>query len=43
MGLLLVIAFLIAIGPLALVYGADSRPRDPRDRRPWWPGTPHRR
>ena len=39
MGLVLVIAFLLAIGPLALLHGADSRIRDERDRRGWWPGA----
>jgi hypothetical protein len=38
MGWILVIAFLLAIGPLALLYGTDSRPWDDRDRRGWWPG-----
>jgi hypothetical protein len=37
MELLLVIAFLIAIGPLALVAGVDSRPRDTRDTTRWFP------
>jgi hypothetical protein len=36
MGLVFVIAFLLAIGPLALLYGVDSRSRDERG---WWPGT----
>lgn len=35
MGLVIVIAFLVAIGPLALLYGADSRSWDERG---WWPG-----
>jgi hypothetical protein len=38
MGSIIVIAFVLAIGPLALVYGADSRSWDDRDRRSWWPG-----
>jgi hypothetical protein len=38
MGLLIVTAFLLAIGPLALLYGVDSRNWDDRDRRGWWPG-----
>jgi hypothetical protein len=33
---LVVIAFVVLIGPLAVLYGADSR-RD--DRRDGWPGT----
>jgi hypothetical protein len=31
------IAFLLLIGPLAVLYGADSRVVDTRDRRRWWP------
>jgi hypothetical protein len=40
MGVLLVIALLLAIGPLALLYGVDSRSWDDRG---WWPGAgrPH--
>jgi nitrogen fixation-related uncharacterized protein len=38
MGVALVIAFLVAIGPLALLYGVDSRRYDDPDRRGWWPG-----
>jgi len=40
MGVLLVIAFVVAIGPLALLYGVDSRSWDHRG---WWPGAgrPH--
>jgi hypothetical protein len=34
MGVLIVIAFLLAIGPLALIYGVDSRSWDERG---WWP------
>jgi len=33
---LLVIAFIVLIGPLALLYGVDSRLDD---RRNGWPGT----
>jgi hypothetical protein len=36
MGLVIVIAFLLAIGPLALLYGVDSRRSDERG---WWPGA----
>jgi hypothetical protein len=36
MGLVIVIAFLVAIGPLALLYGVDSRSWDERG---WWPGV----
>jgi hypothetical protein len=35
MGLVLVIVFVLAIGPLALLYGVDSRRWDERG---WWPG-----
>lgn len=35
MGSFIVIAFLLAIGPLALLYGVDSRRSDDRG---WWPG-----
>jgi hypothetical protein len=34
----LVIGFLVLVGPLALLFGADSRPSDTRERSPWWPG-----
>jgi hypothetical protein len=33
---LVVVAFIVLIGPLALLYGADSRVQ--RDRRNGWPG-----
>jgi hypothetical protein len=39
MGFVLVLVFLLAVGPLALLYGADSRVVDDRDRRGWWPGS----
>jgi len=39
MGLLLVIGLLVAVGPLALVAGADSRPRDTRDASRWFPAA----
>jgi hypothetical protein len=39
MELLVVIAFLVAIGPLALVAGADSRPKDTRDTTRWFPSS----
>jgi len=35
---LLMLIFLLAIGPLAVVWGADSRPRDTRPTAGWWPG-----
>jgi hypothetical protein len=33
---LVVLAFILLIGPLAVLYGADSRPNDTRDRRGSW-------
>jgi hypothetical protein len=42
MGSVLVLALLLLAGPLAVLYGADSRRLDDRDRRGWWPGTPRR-
>jgi hypothetical protein len=38
MGAFIVIAFLLAIGPLALSYGVDARSWDQRG---WWPGVRH--
>lgn len=38
MGSILVMAFVLTIGPLALAYGVDSRKWDDGDRRSWWPG-----
>jgi hypothetical protein len=34
---LLIIIFLLVVGPLALVAGADSRTTDTRDTRGWFP------
>ena len=34
----LILGFVLLVGPLALVYGADSRRNDTRDRQTWWPG-----
>jgi hypothetical protein len=42
-GFILVLAFVLLIGPLAVLYGADSRIPDDRDRRGWWPGAPRPR
>jgi hypothetical protein len=42
-GGILVLVFLLVIGPLALLYGVDSRPIEDRERRGWWPGAPRRR
>jgi len=36
---LLIIAFILLIGPLAVAFGADSRPSDTRDKRRWWPAA----
>jgi hypothetical protein len=33
---LVILALILAIGPLAVLYGADSRPTDTRDRRGNW-------
>lgn len=38
-GLVVVLVILFLIGPLAVLYGADSRPTE-RDSRGWWPGRP---
>ncbi|MGI8824103.1 MAG: hypothetical protein ACR2JC_00375 [Chloroflexota bacterium] len=40
MEVFLLVAFILLIGPLAVVFGADSRSWDERDQRGWWPGTP---
>jgi hypothetical protein len=37
---LVVLIFIVLVGPLAVLYGADSRPVDTRDRRTWWPASP---
>ena len=34
---LLMIIFLLVVGPLAVLAGADSRNTDPRDTRGWFP------
>jgi hypothetical protein len=39
MGILLVILMIGIVGPLALVYGADSRDTASRPRS-WWPAEP---
>jgi hypothetical protein len=41
LGLVLAILFMIAVGPLSILYGADSRITRERDRG-WWPATPRR-
>lgn len=40
---LLVIFLIVLGGLLAVLFGADSRPLDDRDRRGWWPGAPRER
>jgi hypothetical protein len=37
-GFIVVLAFVLLVGPLAVLYGADSRPTE-RDPRGWWPGS----
>jgi hypothetical protein len=39
MGIALVIIMIVVVGPLAVVYGADSRPTTGRSRA-WWPAAP---
>ncbi len=41
-GVILIAAFVLLIGPLAVLYGADSR-SGIRDERRWWPGAPRKR
>lgn len=36
-GFIVVLAFVLLVGPLAVLYGVDSRPIE-RDARGWWPG-----
>jgi len=36
MGAYFVVVFVLAVGPLALLCGVDSRRRDERG---WWPGA----
>ena len=39
MGAFFVMVFVLVVGPLALLYGADSRRWDERG---WWPGAQRR-
>jgi hypothetical protein len=39
-GAILVISFIVLVGPLACFLGADSRVVDDKDRRGWWPARP---
>jgi hypothetical protein len=36
--ILVLLVLLLFVGPLALLAGADSRDKDPRRHRAWWPG-----
>jgi hypothetical protein len=36
---IIILLFIVLLGPLAIVFGADSRTWDDRG---WWPGTPRR-
>jgi hypothetical protein len=38
-GFVILLAFILLVGPLAVLFGADSRPVE-RDDRGWWPGSP---
>jgi hypothetical protein len=37
-----IVILLLAVGPLAALFGTDSRGLDERDRRGWWPGAERR-
>jgi hypothetical protein len=39
MATVIILLVFLAIGPLAVLYGADSRGIGMRDRRSWWPGA----
>ena len=39
MGFLFFIIMIVVVGPLAVLYGADSRPTAGRSRE-WWPAAP---
>jgi hypothetical protein len=41
MGAILVLMFIVLVGPLALLYGVDSRLYEERPRG-WWPGAPRK-
>jgi hypothetical protein len=41
LGAMLVVAFLILVGPLSYFFGVDSRLTAKRDRE-WWPARPRR-
>jgi hypothetical protein len=40
MEMAIVLLLLVIAGPLAVLFGSDSRRYDERDRRTWWPGSP---
>lgn len=42
MGLIVVIILLVVVGPLAVRFGADSRPTGERPEA-WWPAAPRDR
>jgi hypothetical protein len=37
---ILVISFIVLVGPLAVLFGADSRIWEDKGRRGWWPARP---
>ena len=39
MGAIMILSFILLVGPLSLLYGVDSRPYEERQRA-WWPATP---
>lgn len=39
---LVILLLLVLIGPLAVLFGADSRIVEDRERRGWWPGAPRK-
>jgi hypothetical protein len=42
MAAILIIAVLVLTGPLAILFGADSRELHAERSRAWWPGAPRR-
>jgi hypothetical protein len=43
MGGIVVIGFIVLVGPLSIFLGADSRIWDDKRRRGWWPARPRYR
>ena len=37
-----VLTAVLLLGPLSVLFGADTRPWDDADRRGWWPAAPRR-